>query len=191
MAASEPDTRSDPLSPEAFVPLRADLLMERLGEEIDRAGRHGTALSCLLVVIVDFEEISREHGRELPEQTLEYVAGALRRELRCFDRVGRPGGRELLIVLPGADGVRAEMVARRVLERMRAIKIESRGARRALRVTVGLSSWQKDDSAADMLVRARVATRAGRVENGAEGIEPDAPAARWQEEPGAVSDLDR
>ena len=46
-----------------------------------------------MVVIENLEEMSREHGAELREQTLDYVAQALRRELRRFDRVGAaPGG---------------------------------------------------------------------------------------------------
>ncbi len=55
----------------------------RLAEEINRAERHGTALSCLLVVIENLEEMAREHGAELREQTLAYIAERARRELRA------------------------------------------------------------------------------------------------------------
>ena len=109
MAASDPHPRSDRLSsrePECLTPAA---LRERLEEEISRAERHGTRLSCLLVVIENLEEMAREHGSELREQTIDYVAGALRRELRRFDRVGRVGNGhvehgsdlDLLIILPG------------------------------------------------------------------------------------------
>ena len=85
-------------------------LDERLQEEIGRAERHGTQLACLLVVVDNLDEMAGEGHRsegvvgELREQTMAYIAGALRRELRRFDRVGLPSERELLIVLPGADG---------------------------------------------------------------------------------------
>ena len=108
MAASDPNPPSDRLQPGAFDCLTADALRERVEEEIGRAERHGTGLSCLLVVIENLDELAREHGAELREQTLEYVAGALRHELRRFDRVGRVarGAREsdsdLVMVLPGA-----------------------------------------------------------------------------------------
>ena len=46
-------------------------------EEVNRAGRHGTPLSCLLVTIGNLEELAREHGSELSEQTLAYVASVL------------------------------------------------------------------------------------------------------------------
>ena len=59
--------------------LPAAALSERLEEEINRAGRHGTTLSCLLVVIDNIEEFSREQGGDLPEQVFAYLARALER----------------------------------------------------------------------------------------------------------------
>jgi diguanylate cyclase (GGDEF)-like protein len=173
MAASEPNLRSDPLSTEGLACLSAKALGERLDEEIGRAERHGTQLSCLLLVIDNLDEMSREHGSDLPERTLAYVGGALRRELRRFDRIGRPSREELLIVLPGADGPRGEMVARRVLDRIRTIKVEAEGTRRPLRVSVGLAAWRRDSTREDLLARARAAARVrnGNGENGPSGIE--------------------
>jgi diguanylate cyclase (GGDEF)-like protein len=176
MAASDPHPRSTPPTPGRLTCLSAPELEERLEEEINRAERHGTALSCLLVAIDNLEELSREHGSELPEQTLAYVGPALRRELRRFDRIGRPGDGELLLVLPGADGPRGEIVARRVLERLRAIKVEADGQRRPLRVSVGLAAWRKDSSGEDLLARTRAAAQRGRNENGV-SAEADAPQA--------------
>jgi diguanylate cyclase (GGDEF)-like protein len=141
-------------------------MSERLREEVGRAERFGTRLSCLLVVIDNLDQMARDHGGELREQALDYVAGALRRELRCFDRVGRIGrdGAEaqdpegdLLIVLPGADGPRGEIVARRALERLHTIKIEAAGTRQPLEISVGLAAWQGDASAQAMVEHARAA----------------------------------
>jgi diguanylate cyclase (GGDEF)-like protein len=165
MAASDTHPHSDRPGPSALDCLQPAALRERLEEEISRAERHGTQLSCLLVVIENLDEMTREHGSELREQTLEYVAQALRRELRRFDRVGRGGqGQEgadgdLLIILPGADGPRAEIVARRALERLRTIKVEARGARWPLHVSVGLAAWREDLSAQTLLAQARAALR--------------------------------
>jgi diguanylate cyclase (GGDEF)-like protein len=161
MAASDSHTRSEPPRADASSCLPAPTLSARLDEEIHRAERHGTELSCLLLVIENIEELSPEHDSELPEQTLSYVGGALQRELRDFDRVGRPSERELLIVLPGADSPRGEIVARRVLDRLRAIKVEAQGTRQALRVSMGLASWRKDSSGADLLARTRAAAPSG------------------------------
>ena len=92
-----------------------------------------------------------------PAQALTFIAETLAGELRRFDRLGRPGEEELVVVLPGADGPLAEMVARRVLSRLRSIKVESDGVRRALRIRVGLATWTKDVSAFELLEEARAA----------------------------------
>ena len=151
MAANEPNQGVEASRREGSEPLAPDALADRLLEEIGRAERHGTDLSCLLVVIDNLEEIAREHGRNLPEETLTYVARTLRGELRRFDRVGRPNREELAIVLPGADGPRREIVARRILERLQTIKVEAAGERLALQISVGLAAWRPQMSGEDLL----------------------------------------
>jgi diguanylate cyclase (GGDEF)-like protein len=143
--------------------LAAPALRERLEEEVNRAGRHGTALSCLLLDIEDLREVQRAHGDLLAAQVLAYVELALRCELRRFDRVGRSADGELLVVLPGADGPRGEVVARRMLGRLRALKLEDGEERRSLRFAVGLAPWRPGMSALALLGAARSAShpRAG------------------------------
>jgi two-component system cell cycle response regulator len=154
MAATDPD--ADPLrgSPEY---LSTSVLRERLEEEVLRAGRHGTPLSCLLLDIEDLQDVHRTHGAPLAELLAAYVELALRGELRRFDRVGLSAEGELLIVLPGADAPRGEVVARRLLGRLRALKLQAGGERRSLRFAVGLATWREGLSAATLLACARTA----------------------------------
>jgi diguanylate cyclase (GGDEF)-like protein len=177
MAASDPHPRSDPL-PAGRGWLSAQALSERLEEEIDRAGRHDTPLSCLLVVVDNLEELSRAHGRDLPERMFPYLAKALGRELRRFDRIGRPSDSELLLLLPGADGPRGEIVARRMLDRLRTIKLEAEGVRQPLRVSVGLAAWRKDVSGAELLTQTRTATRPELGEDSAPPLATATPLQR-------------
>jgi diguanylate cyclase (GGDEF)-like protein len=172
MAASEQDQRSERSGSAGSPPaqrahdqaesLSASALADRLEEEVSRASRHGTALSCLLVAIDELDELAARHGPELRAQALAYAGPALRGELRRFDRVGRPSENELLVILPGADGPRGEIVARRMIDRLRAIKLEVGGVRRSLRVSVGLAAWQRDQSGAQLLEQAREAARRER-----------------------------
>jgi two-component system cell cycle response regulator len=166
MAASDQNPTSAPPVSGRTIYLPAETLRERLAEEINRAGRHGTPLSCLLVTIGNLEELSREHGSELSEKTFVYVAKALADQVRGFDRIGQPSDEELLVILPGADGPRGEIVARRVLDRLRTIKVEADGARRPLRISVGLAAWV-DEDAEELLEQARAAALRG---NGAEAL---------------------
>jgi diguanylate cyclase (GGDEF)-like protein len=140
--------------------LPADMLVERLEEEIARAERHRTTLSCLLVGIEDLDAIGQAHGKDLSEQALAYVGLTLRREFRRYDRIGPVSGQDYIVVLPGADGVRGEIVARRTLMRLRAIKIEARHQRAPLLVTVGIATWREGQAAGELIAEAR--TAAGR-----------------------------
>jgi diguanylate cyclase (GGDEF)-like protein len=169
MAATDLNPRAQPPARGGGDALSAAEVVERLEEEISRAERHGTKLACLLVLIENLDEMAREHGSQLPEQALVYVAQALRAQLRRFDRVGRSNGDALLVVLPGADGPLGEVVARRILERMQTIKVEAQGTRSPLQVSLGLAAWSADMSTQDLLARTRAATRGRDSENGGEG----------------------
>ncbi len=158
MAATNSD--ADPLRGPLDY-LSASALRERLEEEVLRAGRHGTPLSCLLLDIEDLRDVQRTYGPLLAEQVAAYVELALRCELRRFDRVGRSAEGELLVVLPGADGPRGEVVARRMLGRLRALKLEAGGERRSLRFAVGLAPWREGMSALALLARAHAAANRG------------------------------
>ncbi len=141
---------------------------ERLEEEVNRAGRHGTPLSCLLLDIEDLRDVQRAHGAPLAElgRSPTWRAGAARASCAAFDRVRafrRTG--ELLVVLPGADGPRGEVVARRLLGRLRALKLQDGGERRSLRFAVGLATWREGVSAPSLLGSVRAAA-AGRPEAG-------------------------
>lgn len=134
-------------------------LQARLEEEVSRAERTGTALSCLLVS-VDVEALCEQSPDRLGEQAVAYMADALRRQLRRFDRVARLSEGELLVLLPGADGARAEIVARRALARLRAVKLDTAEGRRPIGVAIGLGSWSAGQSAAQLLDLARLASSA-------------------------------
>jgi diguanylate cyclase (GGDEF)-like protein len=172
MAANEPNPRADASRREGREPLAPDALADRLLEEIGRSERHGTELSCLLMVIDNLEELAREHGGNLPEEAFSYFASALHGELRRFDRIGRPNAEELVIVLPGAGGPAGETVARRVLARLQSVKVEAAGERVALEISMGLAPWSPQMSGEELLARARGA--AMRRPNG----DPAPPQAR-------------
>jgi diguanylate cyclase (GGDEF)-like protein len=158
MAANDPhDPTRAPLGPRDC--LSSPELAARLDEEVNRAGRHRTALSCLLVSLDDAKQLARTHGEELPAQALAYLGAALGRQLRRFDRIGHAAEGELLVVLPGADERRGEIVARRALGRLHAVKIEVAGERRPLRISVGIAAWHEGITGEQLLSQTRLAAQ--------------------------------
>jgi hypothetical protein len=75
MAASDSSDDSEHPRRGSIEYLSGPALRERLEEEVNRAGRHGTALSCLLIEIEDLREVRRAHGEVLADGVL----GARRR----------------------------------------------------------------------------------------------------------------
>jgi diguanylate cyclase (GGDEF)-like protein len=158
MAANDPQNSTRPPTGPREC-LSAGELASRLDEEVNRAGRHRTALSCLLVSLDDIEQLAHAHGEQLPTQALAYLGEALGRQLRRFDRIGHAAEGELLVVLPGADERRGEIVARRALGRLHAVKIEVDGERRPLHISVGIAGWREGLTAEQLLSQTRLAAQ--------------------------------
>jgi diguanylate cyclase len=158
MAATDPDSASRRRLPKGQTTgLSGHALEEHLDEEIALARREGTSLSCLLVAIEDFEELERRGGSKLSTDALDCVEAVLCGELRRSDRIGRPSHGELLVVLPGADGPGGEIVAKRVLDRLRAVRVEADGVRHRVRISVALATWRADLTGEGLLAQTRTA----------------------------------
>ncbi|MFE2757805.1 diguanylate cyclase [Actinosynnema sp. NPDC059335] len=89
---------------------------ERAAAELGRAKATGTPMAVLLLDLDHFSHINNTRGHLAGDHALRAVAAVLRRQVRDADLVGRWGGEEFVVLLPGADPV----VARQVAERIRA-----------------------------------------------------------------------
>jgi diguanylate cyclase (GGDEF)-like protein len=114
-------------------------MRRRLEEEIDRASRAGSPLSCLLIDLDDFKRVNDEHGHQAGDEVLRHVVQALVGEFRAFDRVARYGGDEFVVILPNAELRSAAAAANRALEQMRAAP--SVGEEVGIPASIGVAEW--------------------------------------------------
>jgi diguanylate cyclase (GGDEF)-like protein len=83
-----------------------------LGDTDDGPGVRPVAL--LFIDLDQFKEINDSFGHAVGDQLLQAIGPRLAHVVRCEDTLARLGGDEFAVVLVGADGVYAEVVARRI-----------------------------------------------------------------------------
>jgi diguanylate cyclase (GGDEF)-like protein len=89
-------------------------LLSLLFPETDRVQRMGTPLGFLLLDLDDFARINADYGQEAGDKVLIELAGRIRRYMRSYDLIGRCGGDEFLIALPGCNADHALQLASRI-----------------------------------------------------------------------------
>ena len=90
-------------------------LEEGLQSHWRRALAEGSPLSVLMIDIDHFKEYNDTHGHLAGDRCLVAVAQTLSRGCRSGDLIGRFGGDEFAVVLPGMDGSAAAALADRLV----------------------------------------------------------------------------
>jgi diguanylate cyclase (GGDEF)-like protein len=99
---------------------------------------------ALLVVDVDhFKRINDSFGHDRGDEALRLVAATIRGAIRSVDLVGRMGGEEFGVFLPGASHNRAEMAAERIRKAISETDFLPDGVKRELSVSVGGATFDR------------------------------------------------
>ena len=89
-------------------------LLEALQREYSRAGRDGTPLAVIMADLDHFKHVNDTYGHLAGDAILREAAARMQAAVRSYDLVGRYGGEEFLIVLPGTSGSNAMQLAERL-----------------------------------------------------------------------------
>ncbi|MCH2113012.1 MAG: diguanylate cyclase [Planctomycetes bacterium] len=88
-------------------------LMDTLTREEDRMRRENRPLGLILADVDHFKLVNDSHGHLAGDKVLEVASQCLQGTIRTGDSVGRWGGEEFLLVLPGADIIQTAEIAER------------------------------------------------------------------------------
>lgn len=113
-------------------------VFDLLQRELERATRSMSATGLLMLDLDHFKEVNDTYGHLAGDAVLREAAARVIQVVRSYDLVGRHGGEEFLVVLPGCDSNQVLQSA----ERVRAI-IEATPIivdRFAIRVTVSVGA---------------------------------------------------
>jgi len=78
-------------------------IFDILQNELARSGRSGESLIVLMADLDGFKPVNDHFGHMAGDAVLRQVAARMRTSVRRYDAVGRYGGEEFLIVLPGCE----------------------------------------------------------------------------------------
>ena len=89
-------------------------LIVRLVEELARARREGSRLSCLMLDIDRFKRVNDSWGHAAGDAVLKELAQRIDAQVRASDVAARYGGEEFIVLLPDTDVDAAEKLAERI-----------------------------------------------------------------------------
>ena len=114
-------------------------ILTRLREAfLDARDKHDP-LALLFLDLDHFKRINDTYGHRAGDQCLRAVIAPIASELRQGDALGRYGGEEFLIVLPGAGVPNAEIVAERIRRRIEDMPLLVSGTRIGLTISLGIA----------------------------------------------------
>jgi len=89
-------------------------LNARLKEELARAQRQGTHLTCLVIDLDRFKQINDQHGHLVGDLALREAAQRVDAHIRGSDAAARFGGDEFVVLAPGIPPEQAAVLAERI-----------------------------------------------------------------------------
>jgi two-component system cell cycle response regulator len=130
-------------------------ILRILGKELLRAEREGGHASVIMADLDHFKRINDAYGHMAGDGVLRVTARRMRSLVRTYDSVGRYGGEEFLIVLPGCDSDRAVALGERFRECIGRSGMDIPEGMIAVTISLGVATARKGRACnATSLVRA-------------------------------------
>ena len=130
-------------------------LEERLEEMFEHARRLNEPFSCVMCDLDRFKSVNDTYGHQAGDAVLRQLARILKGAAREIDRVGRYGGEEFMLLLPGTVLDAAVTFAERVRKDVEAHTFTFEGQMIRRTASFGVGGWPHPRiSGCDALVRA-------------------------------------
>jgi len=137
---------------------------EALFSQMQRSRRTGEPFTVLMLDLDHFKTINDCHGHAAGDRALKHTAAALKAELREVDAVGRFGGEEFLVVMPGATVETALPVAERLRTALISDPPSIDDATLLLSASIGIAQWREPaEEPSRLLMRADAALYNAKV----------------------------
>jgi len=130
--------------------------LAQLEQEKARVSRAEEKSAAVLMIDIDhFKQVNDSWGHAAGDQVLRHLATLMREDLRKIDTVGRLGGEEFAVILPGADSAAAEIFAERLRKQVAETPAIHENRTVPVTISIGVTEIKPlDVSGGDALTRA-------------------------------------
>lgn len=126
-------------------------LHARLKEELSRAQRQGSGLTCLIIDLDRFKHINDQHGHLAGDVALREAAQRVDAQIRGSDAAARFGGDEFVVLAPGISREQAAVLAERIRVAVSGSPLDlGNGTRITLTVSIGVATILPSRTEADL-----------------------------------------
>lgn len=115
-------------------------ILEILDRELARSQREQRPLGLVMADLDEFKVINDSHGHCAGDAVLKEAVRRMQSSIRSYDAIGRYGGEEFLIVLPGCDEACTFGQAERLRRNLRSEQLRIGAARYTLTASFGATS---------------------------------------------------
>jgi diguanylate cyclase (GGDEF)-like protein len=133
-------------------------VLEKIDSELNRALRHGSPMSLLMLDLDHFKLVNDTWGHAAGDQVLQEIGKLLKESCRVYDVPGRYGGEEFCVVLPETKMNNTTTVAERIRQRLETSTITCGDVSIAVTASIGIAGMESGDSVvlspADLIERA-------------------------------------
>jgi diguanylate cyclase (GGDEF)-like protein len=114
--------------------------------QFQNALQSGLPLAALLLDLDHFKQINDTYGHVAGDQVLVHTTKTVRECLRQDEIIGRYGGDEFVILLPGSDGAQGQQIAERLRSKMVSQTIATSKGDLSLTFSLGLAELRETHS---------------------------------------------
>ncbi len=113
--------------------------LEFLHRELARGEREHSPVGVILADIDHFKDVNDSFGHLFGDEALKEISGRLRSKLRVYNGVGRYGGEEFLLVLPGCNLANTLKRAEDLRQYVASMPVAFSGMEKAVTISMGVA----------------------------------------------------
>ena len=150
-------------------------IFDILHQELSRASRTSAPVAVLMADLDRFKEINDTYGHLTGDVVLKEAASRMTADIRCYDAIGRYGGEEFLIILPGCNESGGATQAERLRESIASRPFDVQDNVIPVTCSIGVSwTTMPDAGQTDLLVRCADAALYGAKREGRNRVRTNA-----------------